>query len=76
MGEKKLHIQSRAENRCKRGLKKFQTDLLGFEIREKKIKKICQVPTNRTMYWDILKETSNIARRNGEGLTNLVTLQR
>jgi hypothetical protein len=35
MGEKKLHIQSRAENRCKRGLKKFQTDLLGFEIREK-----------------------------------------
>jgi hypothetical protein len=54
MGEKKLHIQSRVESHCKEGLKKFQTNLLGFEIRDITKRKICQVLME--MYRDIFKE--------------------
>ncbi|CAM6037933.1 unnamed protein product [Sphagnum compactum] len=76
MGEQRRHFQPKAESHRREGLRKLQTSLLGSEIREIAKRKICQVPTNGTVYRDILKETSTTARRNKEGPADLVTLRR
>ncbi len=76
MGEKRRHFQPKAESHRREGLRKLQTSLLGSEIREIAKRKIWQVPTNRTVYRDILKEISTTARRDKEGPADLVTLRR
>lgn len=76
MGEKRRHFQSKAESHRREGLRKLQTSLLGSEIREIAKRKIWQVPTNGTVYRDILKEISTTARRDKEGPADLVTLRR